>query len=53
VSVLYFVQFNPFHYFPLSLPSSAPHYSTAFNTYHFILYLHRCNIFWYFYIGLL
>jgi hypothetical protein len=37
MSILYFGQINP-HPFP-----SIPHYSTAFNTYHYALYLLRCN----------
>jgi hypothetical protein len=37
VSILYFGQFNPFHYSPLPL-SSHPHYATAFGTYGYILY---------------
>jgi hypothetical protein len=43
LSILYFGQFNPFHYSPL-LPPFHPHYSTAFNTYCYIFYLHRCNV---------
>jgi hypothetical protein len=46
VSTLHFGQFNPFHCSPLPFPP-IPHYSTAFNTYCFILYLHRCNVFRY------
>jgi hypothetical protein len=46
MSICYFGQFNPFHYSPLPFPTT-PHYSTAFNIYHYILYLHRCYIFWY------
>jgi hypothetical protein len=46
VSTLYFSKFNPFHYFLTPLPS-APYFSTAFNTYPYILYLHRCYVLWY------
>jgi hypothetical protein len=45
-STLYFGQINPFHYSPLPF-SPIPHYSTAFNTYHYIIYLHRCYTFWF------
>jgi hypothetical protein len=43
-AVLYFGQFNSFHYSPLTLPSHLPHFITAFNSYPSILYLHRCYV---------
>jgi hypothetical protein len=39
VSILYFGPFSPFHYSPLPLYLQA-HFSTAFNTHPYILYLH-------------
>jgi hypothetical protein len=47
VGILYFGLFNPFHALPYSF-TSHPHYSTAFSTHPYILYLHRCNILWYY-----
>jgi hypothetical protein len=46
VHILYFGQFNSFHYSPLPF-SPTSYYSTAFSTYCCILYLHPCNAFWY------
>jgi hypothetical protein len=37
----------PFPLFSLTSSLPPPHYSTAFNTYRYILYLHRCDLFWY------
>jgi hypothetical protein len=52
VNVLYFGPFNPMHYSSLPLPSNPSHYSTTFNTYHYILYRHRCNVFQYCWLSL-
>jgi hypothetical protein len=41
VSILYFGQFNPFHYSPLPLPSHPLHYVKASNT--IISSQHRCS----------
>jgi hypothetical protein len=30
-----------------------PHYSTAFNTYLYILYLHRCDVLWYYWCSII
>jgi hypothetical protein len=46
VRILNYDLFNPLCYSPLPL-SSFPHYSTAFSTYPYVLYLHRCNAFQY------
>uniref|UniRef100_A0A8C0ZWV3 Malic enzyme NAD-binding domain-containing protein n=2 Tax=Castor canadensis TaxID=51338 RepID=A0A8C0ZWV3_CASCN len=44
VNILHFCQFNPFCTLPYPFPPT-PRYSTAFNTYRYILFLHRCNVF--------
>jgi hypothetical protein len=46
MNILNFGQFNAHCYSPLSLPSPHSH-STAFSIYTYILYLERCNTFWY------
>jgi hypothetical protein len=46
VNILNFGQYNPSATLPYPF-SSTPYYSTAFNTYHYVFCLHRCNAFWY------
>jgi hypothetical protein len=45
MSILYFGQFNPFHYSSLPLPSH-PHYSTAF------FFKQSCSVLWHTYNSL-
>jgi hypothetical protein len=47
LSVYYnLVSSTPFIALPYPFPPTT-HYSTTFNTYHYILWLHRCYVFWY------
>jgi hypothetical protein len=50
VSILYFCPFIPVHSSILPLPSRLP-FSAAFNTYPYILYLHRCFVLWYWFFS--
>jgi hypothetical protein len=43
VSTLYFCPSNPFHYSPLLFPYH-PLFATAFNSYCYVLYIHRCYV---------
>jgi hypothetical protein len=43
VSILYFGPFKPSITLPYPFPPT-PHFSTAFSTYSYILYLHRCYV---------
>jgi hypothetical protein len=47
VSLLYFSPFNPYHFSLLPFYLPPPNFSVAFNTYPYILYLHRCYVLWY------
>jgi hypothetical protein len=52
MSILYFGPFNPFHCSPSSLPSH-PHYSAAFSTHPYVLYLHKCDVLWYYWCSII
>jgi hypothetical protein len=51
MNMLYVGQFNPLNYSSLPFPSH-PRYSAAFSTYHYVLYLHRCELFWFCWLSL-
>jgi hypothetical protein len=53
VRILYFGPFNPFHRSPLPFYLHPPHFSTAFNTCPYILYLHRYYILSYYWCAII